>query len=310
MNLRQLRYFCEVVETGGGNLAAKRLFVAPTAISNQIGLLEQHLGGTLFDRSTRPMQLTPLGKFFYPRAKELLLQVGRLDDESRGIATGTLGWLGIGFARSAIFSILPNTIRSFREAYAEVHLDLIEVLSEYQAEQLQQRRIDIGISRFLGTFEQAPDMDYKVLIEDPFIAALSIEHPLAKKKSISIAEFASLPFILYPKDTRSPFGQQMLAILKEQGINPVVAYEAIELHTALALVGAGLGGTIVGSSVVENNRKDVAFIPIHDVNYCTSIVAVTRKNDDSKILNVFTDLLSSEVKKAGDLYTQHNSSHN
>lgn len=297
MNLKQLRYFCEAVEAGGGNRAAKRLFVAPTAISNQIALLEQHLGGTLFDRSTRPMQLTPLGDFFYPRAKELLVQVGRLDGESRGIASGTWGWLGIGFARSAIFSLLPNTIRNFRGAYAEVHLDLVEVLSEYQAEQLRQRRIDIGISRFLGTFEHFPDMDYEVILEDPFIAAVSIEHPLAKKRSISIAELASLPFILYPKDTRSPFGPKMLAIFQEHGENPIVAYEAIELHTALALVGAGLGGTIVGSSIVENNRKDVAFVPIHDINCGTSLVAVTRKDDDAKILSVFKDLLINEASR-------------
>lgn len=295
MNLRQLRYFCETVECGGGKHAAKRLFIAPTAISTQLGLLEQHLGGTLFDRSTRPMKLTSLGKFFYPRAKELLLQAGRLDNESRGIASGSWGWLGIGFVRSTIYSILPNTIRSFKEAHADVHLDLVEVLSEFQAEQLRQRRIDIGISRFIGSFEHAPDMNYKQILDDPFIAAISIDHPLAKQSSISITEFRKLPFILYPKDARSPFGQQMLEILHEKGIDPPVNYEAIELHTALALVGAGLGGTIVGSSTVENNRKDVRFIPIHDIDSGTSLVAVTRKDEDNKIIDFFMDLLLNNV---------------
>lgn len=291
MNLRQLRYFCEIVESGGGNRAAKRLFVAPTAISTQLGLLEQHLGGALFDRSTRPMKLTSLGEFFYPRAKELLLQVGRLDDESRGIATGSWGWLGIGFVRSTIFSLLPKTIKGFRETHPDVHLDLVEVLSELQNEQLRQRRIDIGISRFIGPFKRSSDMKYDVISADPFVAALSIDHPLAKKSSISVEEFSSLPFILYPKNSRSPFGQQMLATLQAKGTNPVVAYEAIEIHTALALVGAGLGATIVGRSTVENNRSDVSFVPIHDIDCGTSLVAVTRKDDDAKILGFFIDLL-------------------
>jgi len=291
MNLRQLRYFCETVEAGGGKHAAQRLFIAPTAISTQLALLEQHLGGTLFDRSTRPMKLTSLGKFFYPRAKELLLQAGRLDNESRGIATGSWGWLSIGFVRSSIYSLLPNTVRSFRETHADVHLNLIEVLSELQVQQLRQRRIDIGISRFIGSFEESSDMDYNVIINDPFVAALPVEHPLAKSSSISITAFKTLPFILYPKDTRSPFGQKILETLKNKGVTPSINYEAIELHTALALVGAGLGGTIVGSSIIENNRKDVAFVPINDFECSTSLVAVTRKGDNNKILDFFMDIL-------------------
>jgi LysR family transcriptional regulator, benzoate and cis,cis-muconate-responsive activator of ben and cat genes len=73
MNFRQLRYFCEVVEAGSAVHAAERLHVAPTAISMQLAQLEAHLGGELFDRTRRPMEPTALGKFFYPRAKELLL---------------------------------------------------------------------------------------------------------------------------------------------------------------------------------------------------------------------------------------------
>ena len=99
MNLRQLRYFCELVEAGSSVHAAERLCVAPTAVSMQLGQLEEHLGGELFDRSRRPMQLTSLGRFFYPRAKELLTQAARLGEEAKGIAAGRRGWLRIGFTR-------------------------------------------------------------------------------------------------------------------------------------------------------------------------------------------------------------------
>jgi DNA-binding transcriptional LysR family regulator len=287
MNLRQLRYFCEVVEAGSAAQAAERLFVAPTAISMQLSQLEEHVGGALFDRSRRPMELTSLGKFFYPRAKELLSQARRLDDEVCGIATGTRGWLGIGFTRSAMFSILPAAIRKFREAFADVHLDLLEVLSEYQPEQLQQRRIDLGISRFIGPFEHLPGMSYTLLLDEPFVAALPAGHPLAEQASISVAEFTALPFILYPKDPRSPFGQQSISILQAAGGEPVIAYEAIEINTALALVGAGLGGSMVGRSIIENNRSDVRFVPFSDLGMSTSVVAVTRKDESSKLVDAF-----------------------
>jgi DNA-binding transcriptional LysR family regulator len=291
MNLRQIRYFCEIVETGSAAHAAERLFVAPTAISMQLAQLEQHLGGELFDRTRRPMELTSLGKFFYPRAKELLSQAKRLDDEAQGIAHGRRGWLGIGFTRSSIFSILPTAVRTFRESFADVHLDLVEVLSEYQSEQLREGRIDIGISRFIGAFDQPADLAHTVVLDDPFVAALPIDHPLAQQASVSAAELEAVPFILYPKDPRSPFGQQMLSILKTAGANPLVAYEAIEIHTALALVGAGLGTTLVGSSIAENNRSDVAFVPVHDLHLGTTVVAITRNGENSKLVASFIETL-------------------
>lgn len=291
MNLRQLRYFCEVVEAGSASHAAEKLFVAPTAISMQLAQLEEHLGGELFDRSRRPMELTSLGKFFYPRAKELLSQARRLDDEARGIATGRRGWLGIGFVRSALFSILPKAIRRFREIFPEVHLDLVEVLSEYQPAKLRQGRIDIGIGRFIGPLDQPADLTNAIMVNEPFVAAMPIDHPLAKQASITGADFSTLPFILYPKDPRSPFGPQMLSLLQAAHGHPVVAYEAIEIHTALALVGAGLGGTLVGQSIAENNRSDVAFLPLEDISEGTTVVATTRKGEDSKLVASFLDVL-------------------
>lgn len=297
MNLRQIRYFCEVVEAGGGSAAAKRLFVAPTAISAQIALLEQTLGGELFDRATRPMQLTSLGKFFYPRAKELLTQASRLEQESGQVASGSGGWLGIGFIRSTLFSLLPSVIKNYRLQYPEVHLDLVEVLSEYQEERLRQHRIDVGISRFIGAFERHADMHYEVIINDPFMAALPIDHPLARHDCFPISAFKELPFVLYPKDSRSPFGQKILSHLEERGIRPVVTHDAIEIHTALALVGAGLGGTLVSSSITPNNRRDVVFLPVDDIEISTTLVAVLRKGEANPLLDSFIRMLISKAKE-------------
>ena len=292
MNLRQLRYFCEVVEAGSAAHAAERLHVAPTAISMQLGQLEAHLGGELFDRSRRPMEATPLGRFFYPRAKELLLQAARLDDEAKGLATGSHGWLGIAFTRSATFSVLPRAIRQFRAAYPQVQLDLVEALSEYQPAQLRQGRIDIGLSRFIGPCEAPPDLRHAVTLDDPLVAALPLHHRLAGRASLRAAELADIPFILYPKDPISPFGQQIVAALKAAGAEPAVAYSAVEIYTALSLVAAGLGATLVARSIAENNRTDVVFLPVDDIATSTTVVAVTRADEKSRLVAAFLDILA------------------
>ena len=292
MNLRQIKYFCEVVEAGSAVQAAAHLFVAPTAISMQLAQLEGHLGGELFDRSRRPMELTALGKFFYPRAKELLAQARRLDEEAHGIAVGKRGWLGIGFTRSTLFSILPAAIRTFRESFPDVRFNLVELLSDYQPAHLRDGRIHIGISRFIGAYDRPADLVHTVMLEDPFVAALPANHPLAQQSSVCAADFNSAPFIIYPKDPLSAFGQQMLSVLNTAGARPLIAQEAIEIHTALALVAAGLGVTLVGRSIAVNNRSDVVFVPVRDLQAGTTIVAVTRAGEDSKLVEAFLSILS------------------
>ena len=291
MNLKRIRYFCEIVDAGSVVQAAERLFVASTAISMQISQLEAHLGGELFDRSRRPMALTQLGKFFYPRAKELLAEARRLDEEAHGIATGKRGWLGIGFVQSAIFSFLPKAIRTFHATYPDVKLDLIEVLSDYQPAYLREGRIHIGISRFIGAVDSPADLVHRVIRDDAFMAVLPINHPLASKTALCVAELNLTPFIVYPKDPLSVFGQKLVSLLNAAGEKPVIAYEAIEIHTALALVAAGLGWTLVGHSIAENARNDVVFVPVKDIETTSTIMSVTRVDEDSKLADAFLSIL-------------------
>ena len=96
MNLRRLRYFVAIVDAGTAAGAAEKLHVASTALSMQLGALEEELGGALFDRSRRPMELTPLGRYFHPRAKALLDDARRLHGEAVCIASGRSGVVAIG----------------------------------------------------------------------------------------------------------------------------------------------------------------------------------------------------------------------
>jgi len=277
MNLKQIKYFCEVVEEGSAKKAAEKLHIAPTAISMQISDLELHLGDLLFDRKSRPMQLTSLGKFFYPKAKEILANSAKLVDEAKGIASGKKGWLSIGFTRSTIYSILPRAIQQFRLQYPDIQLDLIELLSEHQIEYLNKGLIHIGISRLIGDYSKEVDLNYTHLFNDPLIAALPKNYLQNKKLKNTAAIFDQLPFISYPKDPTSSFSKKCIEILESSGAHPTIFHEAKEIHTALGLVAAGLGGTLVGKSVAENNRADVEFIKLSNVEMNAEVFAITTK---------------------------------
>ncbi len=277
MNLKQIKYFCEVVEEGSAKKAAEKLHIAPTAISMQISDLEMHLGDLLFDRKSRPMQLTALGKFFYPKAKEILANSVKLVDEAKGLASGKKGWLSIGFTRSTIYSILPRAIQQFREKYPDIQLDLIEILSEHQIEYLNKGLIHVGISRFIGNYSKEPDLSYTHLFNDPLIAALPKNYLQSRMLENTAAIFDQLPFISYPKDPNSSFSKKCIEILELNGAHPSILHEAKEIHTALGLVAAGLGGTLVGQSVAENNRTDVEFIKLSNIEMNAEVFAITTK---------------------------------
>lgn len=298
MNLRQLRYFCEVVAAGNARAAAEKLCVAPTAISMQISQLEALLGGALLDRGSRPMKLTPLGEFVYPKARELLLASSRLEFEAKGIAAGNLGWLGIGFTRSTIFSILPEAVRAMQSAFPNVRIELVEILTEEQPAALRSGAIHLAIARSLGTFTREPDLHYTELFDDPLVAALPAQHPLAARAALVAADLEVLPYVSYPKVANAHFSRQVLNLLEQAGARVQVGHEAKEIHTALGLVAAGLGTTIVGRSVAANNRTDICFVPIEDLPIQSKVLAVRKDGLPHPLVDAFLDKLREQVPQA------------
>lgn len=296
MNLRQLRYFCEVVDSGSARAAAEKLFVAPTAISMQLGLLESELGAPLLDRASRPMSLTALGQFVYPKAKELLGQADRLKADAEAMAKGKFGWLGIGFTRSAIYSIVPEAVRKMQSSVPDVKLDLIEVLSEEQGGALRSGVIHVGIARTLGEISRQSDLDYIDLFDDRLVAVLSASHRLATRKSIKARELQSVKFISYPPVAASQYSRQVLAVLEQEGAAPVVGHEAKEVHTALGLAAAGMGFTVVGQSVSSHNRDDVRFIPISDVRVRSRVYAVRRRGSPNALVDAFIRIVQESSR--------------
>lgn len=293
MNLKQLHYFCEVVDAGSAALAAARVHVAPTAISMQLSQLESELGGELFDRSRRPMELNALGRYFHPRARQLLAEAKRLHEETRSVAQGQSGALAIGYTRSTIFSILPRAIRTYRAKHPQVRIELLALLSEHQHLQLQNGRIQIGLSRYLGPVEPAEGLVTTPLLEDPFVAALPAGHALARRKALKVRELEPTSLITYPKDPQSRFAEYTVSMLKAAGVQPVVADEATDIHTALAMVSSGLGYSLVGRSVSRVNRDDVVFVPLADLADTASVVVVTKAGETGKVVADFVATLRS-----------------
>lgn len=245
MNLRQLRQFVTLAETGNFHRAAEQLHMAQPPLSVSIRKLEEELGSPLFERTTSGVLLTPAGEAMLADARITLLHAERCRHAVQDVRSGEGGLVRLGIIGSATYAMLPELIPSLRARYPKMELELSEATSSEILEGLLTRRFDAGLLRYPvldpSGFEILP------LDRDDFVLAVNEHSPLAARDAVALSEAANEPFILYPAD-RVP-GLAALAMMRCQfsGFVPRVAQEAMQVHTIMSLVASGLGVGLVAS---------------------------------------------------------------
>lgn len=247
MNLRQLRQFVTLAETGNFHRAAEQLHMAQPPLSVSIRKLEEELGSPLFDRTSSGVLLTPAGEAMLADARNTLLYADRCRNAVLDTRSGEGGLVRLGIVGSATYALLPELIPSLRQRYPKIELELSEATSSEILDGLLTRRFDAGLLRYPvlnpSGFEILP------LDRDDFVLAVSDNSPLAKRDGIALSEAAQEPFIMYPAD-KVP-GLSALAMMRCQfsGFVPHVAQEAMQVQTIMSLVASGLGvGLVAGVS--------------------------------------------------------------
>jgi len=277
MELRHLRYFQVLGQTLNFTKAAERLHIAQPPLSRQIQQLEEELGVLLLERG-RPLRLTEAGRFFYEHSSVLLEQLGKVCDNTRRIGLGQKTWLGIGFAPSTLYGVLPQLIRRLRsDETLELELGLSEMTTLQQVEALKAGRIDVGFGRIRI---DDPAIVQRVLTEDRLVAALPAGHPLLGQP-VSLSQLADEPFVLYPGNPRPSYADHVIALFSSHGLTVRIAQWTNELQTAIGLVGAGIGITLVPASVQVLHRDDIGFSPLLEANATSPIILSRRVADVS-----------------------------
>ncbi len=156
MEIRHLRYFCVLAEQLHFTKAALLLNVAQPALSHQIKQLEAELGTQLVERTNRRVRLTAAGEVFLNRATRILEQMERAARETARVGQGEAGSLMIGVVSTAVCSVLPELLRSFRREAPHISIDIREMEPAEQVDALRRETIDIGLL-FLSIQEPAFD---------------------------------------------------------------------------------------------------------------------------------------------------------
>lgn len=258
MELRQLAYLVAVAEEGGFTRAAEKLHVAQPGISAQIRQLERELGQPLFDRAGRTVRLTAAGAAVLPHARAALaavtgarLAVEELTGLLRGhVAVGTVTSLGAD-------TDLPGLLAGFHDAHPGVEITLAEDTSDQLLAGLLDGRYDLALAGLAGS---APaGIDTLTFVDAELVAAVAPGDPLARRKSVPLAELDGLPLILLPHGTglRAAVEDGCAAA----GFRPRVAFEAGNPEVLAALAERGLGVALLPAALAAS-RPALRAIPL------------------------------------------------
>jgi DNA-binding transcriptional LysR family regulator len=241
-NLNDLQAFRAVAELSSFRKAAEALHVSQPAFSRRIEKLEEALGVQLLERTTRRVSLTSVGRDFDRKVQQLLDDLDHTLLGIRGVAATRMGEVTIACVPSTVYYFLSQVISRYHERYPKIKVRVLDAGANEVLTTVTRGEADFGLN-FVGS--QEPDIEFKPLMEERFVAACRRDHPLAKKRRVTWAELAQYDYISVSKAS----GNRLLldqALANVKG-RPQSIYETQHVTTMLGLVEAGLGVAAVPS---------------------------------------------------------------
>ena len=252
MELRQLEYFVAVVEERSFTRAAQRERVAQPAVSAQIQRLERQVGQSLLSRSNREVRLTQAGAALLPHAKAALAAVRDAQSAVDEVTNLVRGAVAIGTVTVHPVDV-ARLMAEFNAAYPAVEITLATDNSDVLIDKLGDGRLDVAIVS-IGVDEDPPGLDYQVITDEAIEAAVAPHHPLARRKTLPLAQLCEYPLISLPVGTG--LRSRLDAACATAGLHPRIAFEATSPVELAELARHGLGVAILPQSMARN-RADL-----------------------------------------------------
>lgn len=243
MNLRDLKYILALAETRHFGRAAARCFVSQPTLSGQIRKLEDGLGVTIFERTNRTVEVTPIGATIIGHARLLMEQADAIEQVARAHQDPLAGPLRIGAIPTLSPYLVPLLLRPLRERYPQLQLVLVEELTDALLRRLAAHELDGAL---LATPTTEPELTALPLFDEPFWLAHPPEHPLSTKPRITAEDLERIELLLLSEG--HCLSQQVMTVCHladRPQTGELADLRAASLETLLQLVGADFGCTLV-----------------------------------------------------------------
>ncbi|WP_423600046.1 LysR family transcriptional regulator [Roseateles sp. MS654] len=272
-DLHDLIAFRSAAELSNFRKAAEAVHISQPAFSRRIDKLEQALGVRLFERTTRRVTLTAVGREFARKIGVLLDDLDETLLAVRGVGTARMGEVSVSSVPSTVYYFLSQVIHRYRERYPKLRVKIFDASANEVLAAVARGESDFGLN-FIGSSE--PGIEFRPLLEERFVAACRRDHPLARRREVTWSQLADHDFIAVSKSSGNRLLlDQALAHVKDR---PQPVYEAQHVTTLLGLVEAGLGVAAVPSIAMPGpDHPLLVSVPLVDPVVTRNIGLITRQ---------------------------------
>jgi LysR family cyn operon transcriptional activator len=257
--------------------ASQQLYVAQSAISRKIKLLEEELGEPIFKRVNKKIYVTPAGHTLLRYARRIFLDMRNAKLEISEIAHLERGQLRVGAGMLACTYILPPVLEKFKALHPRIDLEVITAPTDALLSKLNDNLIELGV--FTLPIKHA-DLQVVPLITEEMVVVTSPKHPvLSQKDKMNAEELQDYPLILFPKGARTR--NVLDEFFNDVGIAPHIAMEAENVALIKPLVKIDLGISIIPVRSVseELQRGELHCLKIKDHRLTRQVGLVYHKAD-------------------------------
>ncbi len=283
LTLKQFQYFIKIVEEGSFTAASEKLFIAQSALSRQIKLLEEEIDFQLFDRTDKKVKLTTAGEVFYKKIKDNMHYLNEIIGVSKNIAEGKNRQIKIAHSSSIIMDDKKVQILKEISLTQEINFEINTLSSENQILALLNGEIDIGLIR-PPVRHTLDDVNVIKLYEEPLMVAVHIDHAkFANKEKVEVKDLKDEYFVSTPHSKRGGLSYLVSNLCLAAGFTSQKAPIQSRKTSQLQLVAANLGVSIVPKEFQQILPAQVKLLPLTDQLSLSEVVLVYRKDHDEII---------------------------
>ncbi|HWR15986.1 MAG TPA: LysR family transcriptional regulator [Terriglobales bacterium] len=298
MDLFQLETFLTVAREGSFSRAAKKLYRTQPAVSQTVRKLEDEIGESLFDRSSREGILTDTGRVLLEYAEKLLNMRTEAIGALQELREMTKGKLSIAANELTCLYLLP-VLNDFRRLHPMVKVIIERSLASRIPDELLNHSVEMGVL----TFRPDDSLRSILVYRDELAFVVPPNHPLARSKEVSIRQLGAEYFVAH--HVASPYRAKVLETFHKRKVPLHMDVEMPTIEALKKFVAMGNGVALIPAITIENEleRGELVRVPCRDLVFERKVRLVYRKNATlSHAARAFMDIAQSFAEREGGRY--------
>lgn len=296
MELFHLRYVVKLAEAANYSKAASQLYITQPALSQQIRAIENEIGVKLFERTTRKVALTEVGKEFVLHAQSVLRE---MDELGRSIALRRRemrSGISVGLLSTLSHLNIPEYIMGFHQHYPNIQIDIQIGWSSELITRVKTQELDAAVTNVYFSPNKEPDPRLTIIpyFEDTIVVVAARRSSIGDREYLDMQDISALPVI--GLDTKTSIRMQMNDIFLNMHQSPKIVCTCPDIDSLIGMVRANIGITFLSSGVAQSYlHKDLVSLPLHPIQKTQTAMVTYKRTTPSYALRLFEDYFNGIV---------------